>query len=480
MSIGLSYNNDLSRVQIALSDLPDGTVRMERSPSGLLWETVRAGDELEVSAGAASLDDFEFYADRLNHYRAVPIDPPAGLLLPGDSGDYASTPDTAALDITGDIFVAAYVRPEDITPGADSYIVSKFATTGNQRSWRFILRTTGLLSFGWSPDGTADILVNSTSAPTWPAEGQAVAAELDVNDGAGNRIVRFLTGPTLAGPWTQLGSPVVTAGVTSIFAGSAPVEVGAVNGGTSPLGGAIDAAEIRSGNRAGTIVADPNFAAQTGGAGSFTDDAGLLWTINGDAEIVGIQSDTITPDLLGEVWLKSIRYPLLNRPVLVQTWTPGSRPFRGTIDEVQGRSLPSSTSDLRGSKRFEMVIATRDIIDQTHDGVAEAGALDVIFSVETDFFIHVPASRSIPGGHVAIVADLDEDRIVPKGDRAPRAFRLQCTRVAAPDADVVPTTLVIGTILNQFGGDIAAVLAAHPTLRDLLAVVGSPDDLVVI
>lgn len=69
MTINLSYNSDLSRVQIALSNVPNGAVIVERSTNQLFWQTVRGGSNLAVSSGAAALDDYEFDADVLNYYR---------------------------------------------------------------------------------------------------------------------------------------------------------------------------------------------------------------------------------------------------------------------------------------------------------------------------------------------------------------------------------------------------------------------------
>jgi hypothetical protein len=73
MTIGLTYNGDLSRVQIALSSLTVAAVRIERSTNELYWETVRGGTEVTVSAGAASLDDYEFAADAENFYRVLDV-----------------------------------------------------------------------------------------------------------------------------------------------------------------------------------------------------------------------------------------------------------------------------------------------------------------------------------------------------------------------------------------------------------------------
>ena len=57
MTLSLNYNDDLSRVQISITDLPfseGGPHR--RSTNGLYWQTVR-GATAPVVGGAAAVDD---------------------------------------------------------------------------------------------------------------------------------------------------------------------------------------------------------------------------------------------------------------------------------------------------------------------------------------------------------------------------------------------------------------------------------------
>jgi len=207
-----------------------------------------------------------------------------GLSLPGTSGNWASTPDNAALDIVGDIDLRADVTMTDWTPTGDATLVSKWFIA--QASYALNIAPTGLLTMLWSTDGTATTLRSSTVAPVVANGGRlAVRATLDVDNGAAGHTVTFYTAPTINGPWTQLGDPVITAGVTSIFSGTASGEVGGIAGTTNLWAGTAHAAQIRSGIN-GTIVANPNFTAQLPGTTSFTDSAGRVWTVNGTASIV--------------------------------------------------------------------------------------------------------------------------------------------------------------------------------------------------
>src|SRR5690606_11379747 len=128
---------------------------------------------------------------------------------------------------------------------------------------------------------------------------------------SGNHTVTFYEGTDLPEDLADLSvlSFESLSSTTSIHIGTAPVEAKAGNGGL------VREARIIDGNLAGTVVANPDFAAQAVGTASFADSAGRTWTVNGDAYLSGVELDSITPSLAGRVWLKSIRYPGLNQPV---------------------------------------------------------------------------------------------------------------------------------------------------------------------
>jgi hypothetical protein len=215
-----------------------------------------------------------------------------GLQLDGNPGNYASTPDAAPLDIVGDIDLRVEATMTDWTPAGNSTLISKRGGAGN-RSYMLQVLTTGVISMIWSTDGTAGLGDNSTVAPTVANNARlAIRATLAVDNLAGGHTTTFYTAPTIDGPWTVLGAPVVTAGTTVIFAGTAPTEVGSFNGGLSDvLAGTIHAAQIRNGID-GTVVAAPSFKGQLAGTTTFTDSAGRVWTVNGTAQIT---ATTLTP-----------------------------------------------------------------------------------------------------------------------------------------------------------------------------------------
>lgn len=214
-----------------------------------------------------------------------------GVRLSGESGTYASTPDNAALDITGDIDLRVDLTADSWSSGASQNLISKFRTSSDNRSYRLFINNNGYLALNWSTSGAPgapSILVLSTARPVPdPLTGRlAVRATLDVNFGGTSHVVMFYTAPTISGSWTQLGATVTLSGVTSIFSSNAILEIGSVADGVSEMfSGIIHAAEVRNGI-AGTVVANPSFVSQPVSSTGFTDSSGRVWTLNGEAQIV--------------------------------------------------------------------------------------------------------------------------------------------------------------------------------------------------
>lgn len=204
-----------------------------------------------------------------------------------DNGNLAGcvTADKASLDIVGDIDLRCEVQPYSWRRTTDMNLMSKYALSGNQRSWLFYLTGDGHLSLVWSTDGTSANRVFVTSTAVVPATTGRLALRvtLDVNNGASGNTATFYTASAIGSTYTQLGSTVVTAGVTSIFSSSARLmtgggvddqQAGLVNGSSglsnTGFGGRWYKAEVRNG-LAGTVVASMDATAQTIGAASWSD-----------------------------------------------------------------------------------------------------------------------------------------------------------------------------------------------------------------
>lgn len=158
--------------------------------------------------------------------RSVPDLGANGIYQQASSAQYLTFPNSAAFAITGDIDIRVRVAFDDWstggTPGQE--LLGKYGASGN-RSWLFRITNTGLLQFFWYPTGTTAPGTFNSTASVYTAgfvDGQPgwVRATLDVNNGAGGWTLTYFTsfdGTT----WTQLGSQITNAGVTSIFVSTA-------------------------------------------------------------------------------------------------------------------------------------------------------------------------------------------------------------------------------------------------------------------
>jgi hypothetical protein len=204
------------------------------------------------------------------------------LRMEDDNTSYASCPDSASLHITGDIDIQIEMWLSDSTR---SSLASKDANA--KTSWNLSIDDNGNARIFLSNTGSGGVAVESTA----PLPLGHIA--LRVTFAAASSTVTFYTASTIAGPWTQLGSAVVTS-VTSLFASTAPLLVGALAAAADTGGfnqtprkganGKIYAFKLLSGI-GGTVVASPTFTAQSAGTTSFADAQGNIWTVSGTAEV---------------------------------------------------------------------------------------------------------------------------------------------------------------------------------------------------
>ena len=203
--------------------------------------------------------------------------------LPGTSGNFISTPDSAALSITGDIDIRVKVAMDDWTPAANSHFITKWS--GTTSSWQFRLTPASNLEVLTSSNGTDVEAQDASTVVTGVLDGATkwVRVTVDVDNGAAGHDTKFYTSDD-GTTWTQLGTTVTVAQVLTIFDGTAAVEIGAV-GGSSTLAGNVYYAEIRNGID-GPVVGrfDANAVEATGPQTPTTvpSNTGETWTINGN------------------------------------------------------------------------------------------------------------------------------------------------------------------------------------------------------
>lgn len=468
MTISLTYEATLARVRIAATSLPTGvdTVTVERSTTQTSWTTVRGGGAATVTAGAAALDDYEFVPGVANYYRVSAVD-----------------------------------------AGAVTYIGAGTAVTGNNSA-----SLAPALPVGWEPGDLALILASirnsGTGTVTTPTGWTAVATSGNVSL-LGRRLETGDTGPTVAfaggvanadvlaqaavfrnadlltavtatqlnGSATTIAYPARTVsgdGQLIVVAGWKADDWTAV----SALAGMTEIAETVStaGDDAGQVW---DYRVQTTaaniGASTFTVSGGASAISRGVVAVFPPapyrirETDSITP-AIDRVWLKSIVRPFLNREVTVRDFGDITRPDRGGVFEVVGRSYPVAVTDVRGSRRFSLELRTLT--------EAEADDLRLILASGDVLYLQVPPtgqSSAVPTAYVS-VGDATERR--PTSITAVRLFSLPCTEVAPPGPDVVGATVTWQTVINAYA-TWADLMADQATWADLLELVGSPGDVIV-
>jgi hypothetical protein len=201
------------------------------------------------------------------------------LWLPGSSVNYADTPSTSALNITGDIEleVVFHTAPDWTSlPSTNGALLGK--ETASNRSY-VLRRTLGALtvSFVWSVDGSTVTSVQSTS--NVPAGSNAIKVQHDVDNGSSQNTVTFYTSSNYGVSYSQLGNVVTTSGVTSHYVGTAAVTVG------TSLSGNLDAAGYRRAivrnGIGGTTVFDADFTTgiTSGAQTTFTESSANAATV---------------------------------------------------------------------------------------------------------------------------------------------------------------------------------------------------------
>lgn len=208
--------------------------------------------------------------------------PTVALLTDGDAANFARTPDDASLDITGSIDLR-YEGEFDWWHGNGSTGVALIAKDQGPNSFLFWV-TGGFPVMSWSPDGTTFPSVPATVKIPWPKGRHTLRCVFQPNNGAGGKTARFEYSDSLDGPWTLLDE-VTQAGTSSIFSGSAPLDIGRASSTIRPAIGRTFGARVYAGTAGTDLRAAPDFSAQSSGTTQFTDSASRVWTLQGDSVI---------------------------------------------------------------------------------------------------------------------------------------------------------------------------------------------------
>ena len=201
--------------------------------------------------------------------------PVSYLSLPGVAGNYASTPDSAAVSVTGDIDIRVKVAPDDWTPAEIKALVYKRLTTGNQRSFRFDLNTNGTLRLFTSADGITEDSAQTSSVATGFTDG--TTHWLRATRAAATGLINYYTSEDGI-DWTLLGDANRTSNAGNIFDSTEPLVVGGGQGGTTQMfAGEFYRAQLYDGI-AGTLVADLDPLRMDANTLTGTMETGEAWT----------------------------------------------------------------------------------------------------------------------------------------------------------------------------------------------------------
>ena len=211
-------------------------------------------------------------------------------VLPGVSGAYFSTANAAANQITGDACYVARVTMSSWTPTSDTCAISKWADTGNQRSFLFGLTgTSGYVYFQRSTTGLDQYPTNyyNSGVATGFSAGSThwIAAVFQQNVSGSSNCTFYTSSDGIA--WSQLGTIKTGTDTGATFNGTASVEVGTDtgNGITGPAANHYRAKLINSAVLTAVPAFDFNPNDYTSGNTWTSSTTGETWTRNGSALI---------------------------------------------------------------------------------------------------------------------------------------------------------------------------------------------------
>lgn len=233
---------------------------------------------------------------------------PASLGMVVAGNGRAECNDSAALSFLGDLDVRVDLELTSGLWSAASFdLASKFDFVVGSLGWTFII-VAGKLRLAWWPSGTNPPPFSREATVALPATSarMTLRATLDVDNGAGGHTVTFYRGDSLAGPWTAIGAPVVTAATTSLFDTPAKLRIGSGAASSLWTHGHAEAtfygAQLRNGI-GGAVVASPDFTAQPLdptplASSAFADAQGNAFSFNGSADAARIW--------YGKVWTRAL------------------------------------------------------------------------------------------------------------------------------------------------------------------------------
>jgi hypothetical protein len=458
MTLTATYASDLSRVRLAIASAPAAAdyALIERSLDQITWTTVRGGDTVPLTLGAAQVDDYEFAPGQQNYYRASYVDSGpityVGVGTPATGVNASVLPDDPAGVLTGDLLlVLASIRNSGV------------GTVNAPAGWTKVIDAGNVAILGKRAAADGEGIPQITfsggvaSADTM-AQGIAVRnAELipasfntQLNASAQNVAYPALTVPgpkhliVLAGwkqdDWTSASSPVTeisevvsTAGDDAAMTWGYLVETTAIN------------------------VA-PFMFTITGGATAIS--RGITAAFR-PADYITRETTSITPTI-NQVWIKAPTAPYLNtalsEPVGLLSIV---RKARVGLYDVVGRDVQISVTDRRAGKAYTLGALVEDPVEKER--------IDLILDFGQVVLFQFPPGIRLDDMYVSIGDSTYDDES--------STYTLPVTQVAAPTSTVYPATVTWQNVVSTYP-TWADLIAAKSTWADVLDIVGSPTDII--
>jgi len=183
--------------------------------------------------------------------------------------------------------------------------------------------------------------------------------------------------------------------------------------------------------------------------------------------ILTILTDSITPDLAGEWWLKHLRYPFLNMTITPSDAGDATRPSMSGIFNIVGSSLPVVVSLPRASAQWNLTLSIADL--------GELDALNALLATGDVLLLQVPSGSIIRGGYFAAGDTAETRNTVPSQQRW---VTIPLTEAAAPAATVTPVTSIWQTVIDDYASW-TGLVTAQATWADVVQLVGAPGDVIV-
>ena len=173
------------------------------------------------------------------------------LTRPAGSTTHITAPYSPAFAFNDDLDVRVRVRPrDDWNIGSDKTMASRALGATAEQSWRWTIVPPVAWPRVFLVDGTLSSIQMQISTPVSGGAEQwySYRFTLDLDDGAGNRVLTVYERAFDSDPWSIVGAPLVEAGAISLNPGTSALEVlSDVNGSLRELAADVAYLEVYQG-----------------------------------------------------------------------------------------------------------------------------------------------------------------------------------------------------------------------------------------